>query len=274
MSRRLIWFSCGAASAVAAKLATEAYDDLEVVYCDTMSTEHPDNARFFDDVQRWIGRPIRRLQSARFASVDDVFERTRYMAGIAGARCTVEMKKVPREEFQRPDDIHIFGYTADPSEQLRAVKFEDNNPALFVEWVLIERGVTKADCLRLLAEAGIALPVMYALGFDHNNCLGCVKATSPGYWNRTRRLFPEVFARRAAQSRLLGARLVRVKGKRIFLDELPPEADAPDDDIECGPVCQQPTEEAVTRARRLASGGEQSAAPTHPDSASTAGEPH
>lgn len=102
---------------------------------------------------------------------------------------------------------------------------------------------------------------MYALGFDHNNCLGCVKATSPGYWNRTRRLFPEVFARRAAQSRLLGVRLGRVgvrvgetiagatperrKGRvvsyRVFLDVLPPDIDDPDDAIDCGPVCQTPS---------------------------------
>ena len=99
-----------------------------------------------------------------------------------------------------------------------------------------------------------ALPMMYALGFDHNNCLGCVKATSAGYWNRTRNLFPDVFARRARQSRLLGVKLVRLgetrdaDGKRRsirgYLDELPPDADAPDDDIECGPVCQRPKEES------------------------------
>jgi hypothetical protein len=55
--RRLVWFSCGAASAVAAKLAVEKYEDAcEVVYCDTMATEHPDNQRFFNDVERWIGQ--------------------------------------------------------------------------------------------------------------------------------------------------------------------------------------------------------------------------
>jgi hypothetical protein len=64
------------------------------------------------------------------------------------------------------------------------------------------------------------------------------RAVSPGYWNRTRRLFPDVFARRAHQSRLIGARLARVGGARTFLDELPDDADAPDDQIECGPVCQ------------------------------------
>lgn len=241
-SRRLVWFSCGAASAVAAKIAVEKYgDNCEVVYCDTLATEHPDNARFFADVEKWIGRKITVIRSGTFKDIDDVFVRTRYMAGIKGARCTSELKKLPREAFQRPDDIHIFGYTSD--EQRRANTFEDNNPALHVEWLLIDEKVSKDECLVRLELAGIKVPEMYELGFDHNNCLGCVKATSPGYWNRTRKHFPLVFARRAQQSRLIGARLVRINNVRRFLDELPPDADAPDDDIECGPVCQTPIEE-------------------------------
>jgi hypothetical protein len=237
MGRRVVWFSCGAASACAAKLAVDKYPDCRIVYCDTMSTEHPDNARFFSDVEKWIGRPIERVKSDRFVDIDDVFQRTRYMAGIHGARCTTELKKMPRLAFRMPEDIDVFGYTAD--EQGRADDFEERNRDLIVEWVLIDAGMNKSDCLAMIARAGIALPVMYGLGFDHNNCIGCVKATSPGYWNRTRRLFPDVFARRAQQSRLIGARLVRIDGERRFLDELPVEADAPDDQIECGPVCQQ-----------------------------------
>lgn len=235
--RRLVWFSCGAASAVAAKLATEKYGDgCEVVYCDTMQSEHEDNARFFADVERWIGRTITVIKSRKYASVDDVFERRRYMSGIAGAVCTVEMKKIPRELFQGIDDVHIFGYTSD--EQERADDFEDNNPALKVEWILIDQGVSKAACIRMVHNAGIRLPEMYNLGFEHNNCIGCVKSSSPGYWNRTRRLFPDVFDRRCRQSRLIGAKLVRIDGERRYLDELPESADGPDDAIDCGPACQ------------------------------------
>lgn len=235
--RHIVWFSCGAASACAAKLAVDAYD-AEVIYCDTMRTEHPDNARFFKDIGNWIGKPIQTIASTSFASIDDVFKRTRYMAGPSGARCTVEMKKIPREQYQHPDDVHIFGYTAD--EHKRASNFEDRNPALNVEWILIDRKMTKKGCLHFLDTVGIKLPIMYELGFEHNNCLGCVKAQSAGYWNRIRRLFPLVFARRVRQSRLLGVRLVYWKGGLIFLDELPNYADAPDDEIECGPICQQP----------------------------------
>jgi hypothetical protein len=237
MTRKVVWFSCGAASAVAAKLAVESYsDECSVVYCDTMVTEHPDNARFFEDVERWIGRSIERIRSSRYQTIDDVFEKRRYLAGPKGALCTVEMKKMPREAWQRPDDVHIFGYTAD--EARRAADFEERNQSLRVEWLLIDRGIDKDACLRQLGDAGIRLPAMYGLGFEHNNCLGCVKATSPGYWNRVRSHFPEVFARRAHQSRILGVKLVRIRGRRASLDELPASEDAPDDSIECGPACQ------------------------------------
>ena len=239
MNRILVWFSCGAASAYAAKLAVLKYGSrCTVVYCDTLASEHPDNGRFFDDVQRWIGIPITIIRSDRYADIDDVFVKTRYMAGIAGARCTTELKKMPRLAFQQSSDTHIFGYTVE--EAKRAATFESNNPELDVEWILMDLEVTKQTCKDALAEAGIALPAMYDLGFEHNNCIGCPKSTSPGYWNRVRRLFPDTFARRAHQSRLIGARLVRVEGNRVFLDELPPDADAADDDIDCGPVCQMP----------------------------------
>lgn len=241
--RRVVWFSCGAASAVAAKVAVDSYSDVDVVYCDTIATEHSDNRRFFFDVARWIGRPIRVIRSQVYVSVDDVFEKRRYMSGPYGAACTTQMKKIPREAYQRIDDVHVFGYTAD--EQRRADSFEDQNPSLNVEWLLIDRGVAKSDCLNMLRSAGIALPAMYMLGFDHNNCIGCVKSQSAGYWNRVRKLFPDVFARRVRQSRLIGARLVKWRGERIFLDELPLDAEAPDDDIDCGPVCQVPRQDIV-----------------------------
>lgn len=243
--RMVVWFSNGIASAALAWEAIQVYGDsgrLDIVLCDTMENEHPDNRRFFRDVQDWLHWDIRVLRSENFRSVDDVIQRTRYISGPRGARCTTELKKVPREAYQRESDTHLFGYTLE--ERHRARRFERNNPTLDVEWLLIERERDKAWCFDLVTRAGIQPPAMYALGFDHNNCLGCTKSASVGYWNRTRRLFPEVFKTRALQSRLLGVRMVKHKGERIFLDEIPPDADSPDDEIECGPVCQTPTDES------------------------------
>lgn len=244
-TRRIVcWFSCGAASAVAAKLAVEKYGErCTVVYCDTMSSEHPDNARFFADVEQWLGVPILKIRSEKYASVEQVFEKRRYMSGIAGAICTTELKKVPRMAWQQADDVHVWGYTSEEQDRIEA--FEQNNPELRLEWILRDNNIGKKWCLYLLEHAGIRLPKMYALGFEHNNCLGCVKATSPDYWRKVRRLFPDVFAERARVSREINCKLVRVNGERVFLDELPEEDNyglwatiqTVQEQISCGPMC-------------------------------------
>ena len=140
--------------------------------------------------------------------------------------------------WQRPTDRHVFGYTYDKLDRDRADRLRANYPEMVILTPLIERQITKASCLSMVASAGIKLPPMYAMGFQNNNCIPCVKATSPSYWNKVRRDFPDVFARRAAQSRELGCRLARLKGERIFLDELPPEeTEWVQEDLSCGPQC-------------------------------------
>lgn len=240
MSRIVVWFSCGVASAVAAKLAVLRSPETVVVHCDTLSSEHPDNIRFKADVEKWLGQEILTIKSSTYSTIDDVFDKTKYMAGIRGARCTVELKKIPRFEFQEPNDVHVFGYTAE--ETTRIKRFHETNPELRTWWVLQEAGLSKALCKQIITAQGIEIPLLYSLGFKNNNCIGCVKATSAGYWNLVRENFPETFARRAEQSRKLGVRLARYRPigqrlQRVFLDELPLKATGPQEDISCGPDC-------------------------------------
>lgn len=236
LPRTVVWFSRGVPSACAAKIAVDTCQNVDVVYCDTSVDEHSDGARFHADVERWIGKIITIIRSEKYRSVDDVFADTRYMSGVNGARCTVEMKKTPRFAYQRPDDIHVFGYTADEND--RAELMEKKSPELRFRWILIEAGLDSGGCQKMIAAAGIAMPVPYTQGYEHNNCRGCVKATSPHYWNSIRRDAPEIFELRAKRSRELGVRLARLNGKRIFLDELPPAAtEHLFDDLSCGPEC-------------------------------------
>lgn len=232
--RLVVWFSCGAASACALKLVADRAP--VAVYCDVSGDEHSDNARFLLDVEQWTGIPVQKIKSQKYSSVEEVFEARKYMSGVAGAPCTVEMKKVPRFAFQRANDIHIFGMSKD--ERKRISVFEANNHDLNLSWPLVDAGMDKAACLQMIKDAGIALPVKYLEGYSNNNCHGCVKATSPHYWNLVRKTNPEVFNRRSEQSRRLGAKLVRYKGERIYLDQLPPTAtEVVNEDLSCGPQC-------------------------------------
>lgn len=222
MSRTLVWFSSGAASAVAAHLTLQREPDAVLVRCET-ANEDEDNYRFERDVERRLNRAVTIIKSDTYASVPDVWERRRYMAGIDGAICTTEMKVAPRIVFQMPTDIHVFGYTADAADSARFQRLRENYPELNVRAPLIDAGITKEGALATVERWGIPLPRTYAMGFPNANCLqtGCVKATSPDYWSNLRKHFPDRFARTAALSRTLGVRLARIKDERVYIDEIP-----------------------------------------------------
>lgn len=227
--RTLMWWSTGAASAIAARLILREVPDALIVRCET-NNEDPDNYRFEADVMRWLNASVTLLKSDRFDSVPEVWRRERYMAGINGASCTRAMKVEPRLAFQRPDDVHVFGYTADRGDVERFDRLRETYFELTVRAPLIEQGITKAATLAMVERAGIRLPRTYAMGFPNANCLrtGCVKAQAPGYWSLFRQHFPDEFAATAAQARDLGVRLARLHGERIFIDEIP--ADHPTTD--------------------------------------------
>ena len=239
--RVLCWFSCGAASAVAAKLAIEKYDLVEVLYCDTLAYEHPDNKRFLSDCEEWFGQEVKLLRSKEYTDIYDVFERTRWLVGTAGARCTTELKKRVRLDYQEPDDIHVFGYTWEEAHRIERMGLE--HPDLDCFFPLYEGRLTKRACLARLVDEGIDLPMMYKLGYNNNNCIGCVKGQA-GYWNKIRKDFPEAFERMAKMERELNAainkRYVDGKRTRIFLDELPLDMGRHDEEppMDCGVLCQ------------------------------------
>ena len=235
--RRVRWFSSGVASAIATKLDLMAHPGGVVAQCETGS-EDVDNERFLLDCEPWFGVTVTRLRNPDFADTWAVWEKRRYMSGIAGAPCTSELKILPRLEFQRPGDVHVFGYTADQRDVERFANFKANYPDLTVVAPLIERGITKAGCLALMQDIGIKPPRIYALGFPNANCVPCVKATSPNYWALVRLRFPEQFARAAKLSREIGCRLARINDERVFIDEIPAdwpvtEAIAPACDFLC-----------------------------------------
>lgn len=243
MTGRVIsWFSCGAASAVATKLAIQEHGEVDIVYQETNS-EHEDNERFLIDCARWFGQSIRRLRSDKYFDIWEIFEKRRYLAGVSGAPCTSELKRIPAERYiQHGKDLEVFGYTAD--EVNRVEQFRTNNPERNIQAILVERGLTKEDCLGMIDRAGIEIPAMYRLGYTNNNCIGCVKG-GMGYWNKIRVDFPDVFDRMAKMERELDAAICKSyagngKRKRIFLDELDPGAGnhLKEPRISCGIMCE------------------------------------
>ena len=241
-----VWVSCGLASAVAAKFTVEQYAEQNFVRLlnNPVIEEGQDNRRFLRDVADWCGVPIECVSHPNFpsCSAEEVWEKRKGMSFPHGAPCTQLLKKEARQIWEKTNliDWHVLGFTADERKRHdRFVLTERSN----VLPVLIAQGITKQDCFDIVHAAGLIPPEAYRLGYPNANCRGCVKATSPSYWNLVRNVDPDAFNSRALQSRRLGVRLVRYKGKRIFLDELLKDAKGlplkrlkmPD----CGTFCEE-----------------------------------
>lgn len=240
-----VWFSCGAASAVATKLTLEKYGahNKVSVLNNPILEEGEDNQRFLRDVEKWLGIKIEHVVSDKFPSQScvDVWDSQRYMSGVAGAPCTKFLKKVPRQnwEAENKPDWTVLGFTSE--EQKRADRFKlTERESLLTP--LIDEGYNKQDCFDILQQAGIRLPDLYLNGHPNANCLGCVKVNSPTYWNWLRVTFPDVFQKRLEQSDRIGTKLVRVKGEYIPLSQLDPKAKGhkmKSYDIDCGIFCEE-----------------------------------
>lgn len=242
-------FSCGAASAVATKLALEQYGDRVHVINAFVADEEEDNRRFLADVERWLGVKIVVLRDEKYgARTAQVWTKKRFLVHKNGAPCSKALKRDVLNAYDEPGDIVVLGYTADPRDAGRLNKWIDANPGRHVIAPLIDAGLTKADCFEIIRKAGIELPSMYRLGYHNANCPGCPKG-GMGYWNLVRITHPDRFEQVARIQDLLGpgsyffrVRTGPEKGKRISLRMLDPEAGRhePLEDFECGAACEMP----------------------------------
>lgn len=234
---KIAWFSAGITSAVACKIAVENYPDVKICYIETGS-HHPDNLRFLRDCEKWIGQPIEILQSKKYADVLDTILTRKYIKEVwFGASCTLFLKKEIRRQIHNTlqPEAHIMGFEYSTKEIERAKNFEIRHPEAKFLFPLIEFKLSKNECAGIVKLAGIEMPEMYKLGYDHNNCIGCVKG-GKGYWNKIRKDFPEVFENMAKAEREIGNSCINGQ----FLDELDPNDGNAQTEVmpECGLFCQ------------------------------------
>jgi len=195
------WFSAGAASAVATKIALKESKLPVQVLNVFVKEEHPDNQRFLNDCEKWFGVPIIRLRDTKHnASIYEVYEREKFIASSAGAACTARLKRAIYNQHNSPDKIMVIGYTVEEKDRFEQLK--EAFPEFLIWAPLIEHELSKEDCLAMVKRAKIELPVMYKMGYQNNNCIGCCKG-GMGYWNKIRQDFPEVFDRMVAMQEKL-----------------------------------------------------------------------
>lgn len=219
MAKYICWWSGGITSAVATKIAIDAYgkENCRVIMIDTHN-EHPDTYRFKDDCTKWYGIPIETITAIGqdYDSIQDVWIRHRSLNVATGAICSTQLKRRVREKWQKTAeyDYQVFGFEFDKKEFNRALSMTTNHPDARPIYPLLMMGLNKEDCIKIIEEAGIVVPIMYQMGFRNNNCFntGCVQG-GIGYWQKIRRDFPEKFDAMAEMEH----RLTDLKGSPVCM---------------------------------------------------------
>jgi hypothetical protein len=75
-------------------------------------------------------------------------------------------------------------------------------------------GYNKEDCMKIVEDAGIEIPIMYQLGFKNNNCFGtgCVQG-GIGYWQKIKVEFPKKYKAMADMEH----KLTDIKGEPVTM---------------------------------------------------------
>jgi hypothetical protein len=158
-ARIVCQFSCGAASAVATKLALAKYGathDVQIVNAFIVQ-EHLDNRRFLADCEQWFGRTVTVLRDEKYgASTVEVFRRKQFMKGLRGAPCSGALKRDVLNAWQRPGDVMVLGFTAEEEH-------EDRRPRTQVRRCL-GQGMPGSQSLCALGAAPIQREARHSLG--------------------------------------------------------------------------------------------------------------
>lgn len=217
--KTISWFSAGVSSAVATKLVIDTIDQIIYTHIDD---QHLDTMRFIEDCEKWFNKKITILQSP-YRNVENaclgsgIRGGSGYVNGPGGVRCSMYLKKRVRKEWECKHEKEKITYIwgMDVSEKNRCDGIRNLMPRFNHIFPLVDKNITKEQAHKILKASEIKRPMMYDLGYNNNNCIGCVKG-GMGYWNKIRIDFPDVFERRAKLERRIGGTCI----KGVYLDEL------------------------------------------------------
>lgn len=197
----IVTLSGGKASAYCADWAFKNYhkDDIILYFNDTQ-WEHPDLYRFLKDLEKYFNHKITIDSDGR--SPEDLFYKQHALANNRMPFCSRILKAERLQKFYKDGDILIFGIGA--YEQHRAERISqvyqlvatktDKWPK--IRFPLIEYNISKEQIDQFIIDAGIEIPLLYKLGFLHNNCSGgCVRAGKK-HWKLLLEKLPEVYRER------------------------------------------------------------------------------
>ena len=241
----IAWWSGGVTSAVTCKICIDLFglENCRFIFIDTFN-EDDDTYRFKNDCEKWYGKEIETITSIikpvvesyteseinkdglafdkslqkvpnkKYNSIQDVWFKYNSLNSASGAVCSSELKRRTREIWQKENffDYQAFGFEIEEPKRAKGLSMNHQDARPIFPLLLF--GYSKKDCIKIIQNAGIEIPVMYKLGFKNNNCFktGCVQGGF-GYWQKMEREYPDKFNEMA----LIEHQLTALKGSPVTM---------------------------------------------------------
>lgn len=155
-ARHILSLSGGKDSSALAVYMKNRVPEMEYVFCDTRK-ELPETYDYLDRLEAFLGKRIVRLNAERgFDHWFDVYGK--YLPSSRMRWCTRQLKLKPFEAYVGDDPVISYvGIRADEHRE----GYISTKPNIKAVFPFKEAGITRADVLRLLDEAGLGLPEYY-----------------------------------------------------------------------------------------------------------------
>lgn len=238
----IVTLSGGKASAWCANWAFENYSKWEIIlYFNDTKWEHPDLYRFLDDLEVYFDHPIVRDSDGR--SPEDLCVQKKALANDRRPFCSDILKAKRLQKFYKFGDTLVFGIGCQEKHRAQRivhryfydVQVKTGKMCRF-KFPLIINKVGEAEVNKFFMDAGIRLPLLYRLGFKHNNCSGGCVRSGKATWKRLYLELPEVYLERERVEEMVRNKLgknVSFLRNGLTLRKLRENLDAVDiDDIE------------------------------------------
>lgn len=197
--RHIISLSGGLASAASAVIAHEQGYEYEMVFADTL-IEHPDLYRFINQLSRALGKPYIHLIDGRDPWA--VFVDNKYIGNSQTAHCSKDLKTAKVAEWMEAEAWHheplVLGMYKDEEDRLERARF--NWRPQEVTSLLIEHKVTPGMAADLVSFYVKKRPVLYDMGFIHNNCGGMCVRGGQGQFARLLDMRPKFYKKMEARN--------------------------------------------------------------------------
>jgi 3'-phosphoadenosine 5'-phosphosulfate sulfotransferase (PAPS reductase)/FAD synthetase len=193
MSRNIVTLSGGMASAYVAIWAVENKLD-PILYFNDTKWEHEDLYRFLADIENALNVKITYDTDGR--NPEQICYDKKFLANNRVPLCSRILKAERLQAFIQHGDVCFFGIDSTEKHRAARIEFIYNDKGVQCRFPLIENNISKQNIQSKLLHYGIKRPIMYDMGFQHNNCSGgCVRA-GKATWALLLRTMPAVYAER------------------------------------------------------------------------------